>query len=1254
MPGTSSAFSPTLLFSQVQKIIDLGRKRPLESSDLPDLPAAIDPRVEGLSFQDLGLHSAGSFTRSVMGKVGKSLGVMGLLMGACGLLSQATPLIIHALLESAERAPQDMGALWHGLALGAVLCLVNVAEAIVFQHYVYRALTTSQKIVNGLNEQIYRHALTLTRAARLRTPTGDVVNHMGSDTDAVAESSWVWIELINCLFMLILGTASLFGYLGKSAFCALIVILLMVPVTRAIGKKLTQIDHEVMDQRDMRVSLMSQILSGIRIVKFFNWEAKVERDIFKIRSREIGGRLHLAKVRALSILLYVASSVIVSVSTFSLYLALGNQLDAPTVFASLALFAILEGPLGNLGGFIAELAAARVSAERIRLFLREECHAISDKPLSSPEKPFGVSFQHGSIQYGDGTSPALQDLTLAISSGESVAIVGPVGGGKTTLLLAILGEVPLQRGTKLFTHLDGGERPRWAFVPQESFTLNGSFRDNIDFGSLSTDQAIADAISVSALDQDIRNLPRGIDTEIGEHGVNLSGGQKQRMALARAFLARPGMVLLDDPFAAVDEHTENFLAENLLFGAWRDVTRVVVTHRLKHLDKFDKVVFLQNGRIDSIGHYSTLLQKNPGFGAFISSAEHGVQIHELRRLSSPDERVTEASWDGDGDGDGRLTEDEDRERGTVDRRLYLEYIKAMGGRSSRERALVLTLLGLCLAVVTLLPMAQSAWLAFWTSSEAKTLSPMSDLYGIGVFGLLGLGVVVAAYVQNIWWAHRALLASRVLHDGALNAVLKAQIRFFDATPIGRILNRFSRDIDSIEKALPVALEGAIRCVLALVGTAALLLVLVPGIILIIIPVMWWFSRFQRDYRSSAREAQRISSIARSPRFAHFKETLAGLSVIRAYHQEERFLAKHHGTLASYQQAFHGMVAINRWFSTRVPIATAFISLGSACGILVSARLGIVSLGSVGLALTYATRFWGNLNWAVRCFSDLESRMTAVERVRSYQAVQSEPEVTSSDGTPVEGEWPRHGEVRFEGVTARYTAHLPDVLCDVSFHIKPASKVGIIGRTGSGKSTVFQVLYRFIEPRLGRVLIDGVDIGRIPLSRLRRALAIIPQDPTLFRGTIRDNLDRFEECTDEEIWGALEQIYLKDFVASLPNGLGAEVAENGHNFSQGQRQLLCLARAILVKAKVIVMDEATASVDVETDALIQKAIHVALAGRTLIIIAHRLATIADCDQIIALEQGVARVVRTSATQDIGSVTSLDIDGGITVTAPLTES
>jgi ABC-type multidrug transport system fused ATPase/permease subunit len=402
----------------------------------------------------------------------------------------------------------------------------------------------------------------------------------------------------------------------------------------------------------------------------------------------------------------------------------------------------------------------------------------------------------------------------------------------------------------------------------------------------------------------------------------------------------------------------------------------------------------------------------------------------------------------------------------------------------------------------------------------------------------------------------------------------------------------------------------------------------PATIVVIVPVICLFVRVQSMYRRCAREAQRIYSISRSPRFAHFKETMNGLAVIRGLHKGGHFTEEFFKVVAHNQRDFHGMVSLNRWFSVRVPLVGSLVSLGVAAGVVLAAHGGTLGAGVAGLVLIYAMRFWESLNWAVRSFAEVESRMTSVERLRTYGRIEQEPEILLDKPNALPDEtWPLAGTIEFRDVVARYAEHLPDVLKGVSFRIPGGAKAGIIGRTGSGKSTAFQALFRFIEARSGAILIDGKDIRGIPLARLRRSIAIIPQDPTLFRGRLRDNLDRFAQHSDEALWRALERAHLKTFAAGLPGGLEAEVKENGHNFSQGQRQLMCLARALLVDARIIVMDEATASVDVETDALIQETIRRECRDRTVLIIAHRLGTVEDCDLVIDLEDGrTKRVLR----------------------------
>lgn len=497
---------------------------------------------------------------------------------------------------------------------------------------------------------------------------------------------------------------------------------------------------------------------------------------------------------------------------------------------------------------------------------------------------------------------------------------------------------------------------------------------------------------------------------------------------------------------------------------------------------------------------------------------------------------------------------------------------------------------------------------------------------ITIYGVLGILVLTAWYGERILWLYRAAAASRYIHNNALAGVLSAPLRFFDSTPMGRILNRFARDVEAVDDHLSWNIEQSFKSLSQTIGALILIIAVMPIIILVIAPVLMLYYRLQRDYRKSAREAKRLESIARSPRYAHFKELVTGLDAIHGFGREQYFLETYHDILARYQRAFWCSIMLNRWFSTRVPLISGIVALATSLMIVFLAWTSNITPGVAGLVLTYALSFWMSLNWTVRSFSEVESRMTSVERLQHYADLQAEPQVLAQSQLPSSQEWPTHGQIQMHDVCVRYAPHLPRVLHNVSCSIDAGSRVGIIGRTGSGKSTLFQTLFRFVETEQGTITIDGVDIRTIPLERLRKSIAIIPQDPTLFIGTLRSNLDRFSECTDDEVNEALRRVQMTAVIRSLPDGLNTKVLEGGANFSQGQRQLLCLARAILLRARIIVLDEATASVDYATDALIQETIRAELANVTVLIIAHRLETVADADLLIELANG--HVVRTT--------------------------
>lgn len=1213
------------MFSDIRKVVLLARTKVLQAEDMPSLPPHLDPRR--LPFDENALDTSGAraFIRSLF-RQGKPFALPGFLFGlATTLLGLVRPVLVNSFIRAVSASLAEPGRLAFALALAVTLGVVSFVSVLLMQHYFLRLIGCYQLFTNAINRLVYQHSLFLTQKARGLTQVGDVVNHIGSDSDIVADVAMIFSDLTLSVLTIVGSCALLFWYLGITAFLSLALLLLMVPLTRVIARSFAVIDEELMHHRDERVTLMSQVLSGIRVVKYFAWERSVLKEAGAVRTRELHARKRMARAETLATLSYAAVSTVVLFSSLALHVYRGFTLTPALAFTCVSIFALLEEPFGHLSEVISKISTAFVSAGRICVFLQRERLPPAEAENPGAAAP-AIELANATVVFDGQDKPALSGVSVSLLPGESLAIVGPVGSGKSTLLHALLREVPLREGS--LSYLDAHRKavqPRSAYVPQEAFIVNGSLKENLEFGGGQNAERLATALRVSCLEDDLHQLPAGLFTEIGERGVNLSGGQKQRVSLARAVMHAPGLALLDDPLSAVDARTEEQLADRLIFGQWRALTRVVVTHRLSCLGRFDKVLFLVEGKVRGCGTLQQLLASLPEFRDFYADsakADHGTSLlaHEKPAPSAAPAAHTEAV---------RVTEDEDRATGAVKGSVYVDYVKALGGVTFRKRLVMIPLLLFSSMAASLLPLGQKTWLALSSNLQASGAGAQGDLLhrlaggtmsSILVYGAIGLLTLTGVLLNRLLWLERGMAAGRDLHDHMLMSVLRAPLRFFDSTPIGRILQRFSRDVEAVDIQLQWSFETTVRC-LVNIGTAlALILGVLPVMAVVIAPVLWLYYRLQRDYRVPAREAKRLDSIGRSPRFAHFKETLTGLTVIRSYGKTGEFREQFYDRLAHSNRMFYGNYMLNRWFSSRIPLLGALVSSGTAVGVVLYAYTGRISAGVAGLVMVYALSLWESLNWAVRIFAEVEARMTSVERLKFYASLEGEVEVFQKPAAEPAATWPSRGEIVFDRVVARYALHLPPVLKGISFRVPAGARVGIVGRTGSGKSTLLQALFRAMELESGEIRIDGVSIARVSLERLRRSLAIIPQDPTLFLGTLRSNLDRYAEYDDEEVWAALRKARLEAFVRALPGGLQTKVLENGVNFSQGQRQLLCLARALLSEAKVIVMDEATASVDVQTDGLVQEVVRESCRNVTMLIIAHRLGTVADCDLIFEVKEG----------------------------------
>lgn len=1197
-----------VLFLDMGYLVKKARTDIIHEEDMPKLPDRLDPQQgTTLSKWKTGIRPW-RFLFSVIPTYWERLRWGYSFFGLAMVSSLVSPVLINHFIRALDGGDWDKS-----LAVGVMLALCGVVMGVCFQHYFHKTLAANQLTTNDLNQLIFRQSLVLSLRARTKSQVGDIVNHMTSDTDALADFPIILGDLTWAVVTIIGAVSMLFYYIGWSALPAMLVLSALIPLTHFVAKRFVRYEEKMMAEKDARITLMSQVLNSIRVIKFFSWEKAMSKEVAALRQAELKSRKTLARAEVLSGITYLAVSTVVLFIALLTHAYRGQTLDAATVFTCISLFGLLEEPFGQLSRLFSRFSQGLVSSKRIMDFLEQEKVQDIVSPLAG-HSVVAVEMKNASLSYAE--TPVISGLNFQVQKGQSLAIVGPVGAGKSTLLYGILSECRLVAGE---IHVDQ-ELSRVAYVPQEAYIINSSLLENINFGAPEfSKEKLRRSIHQACLDKDLKDLPSGLRTEIGEKGVNLSGGQKQRVSLARAAYANPQLVLLDDPLSAVDVETEKLICDRLLFGEWAGLTRIVVTHRLESLERFDQVLFLKEGEVQAIGTLPELLAQNIEFKKFYSQHDK-TQAGAASISATIEEPAAE-----DAKSASRITDDEEREKGAVKASVYGSYILSLGGEG-RARNWILFLLAFLALAGASMPLLQKGWISNFQKFSPWNGLDITPMTAVWIYGILGAGVLLFNMSNQMFWLERGIIAGKNFHDRMLESILRAPVRFYDSTPVGRVLQRFSRDLESVDIYLQWSFESFIHCLLHVLVALVLIVTVLPVMLFVIVPSLWIYNRLQQDYRRPAREAKRLDSIARSPRYAHFKETLMGLVVIRAFKKEDWFLQDFFRKLQHSQRMFYGHYMLNRWFSAQVPVVAGFISVSTLVGISYGVKNGWLTPGVAGLVTTYAITFWGTLNWGIRIFADIESRMTSVERLKFYSNITSEKLLGAYTPAP---SWPQAGFLKVEGLKVQYAPHLPLVLKGLNFEIQAGEKIGIIGRTGSGKSTLFQDLYRFIEPTEGKILLDGVNVADVDLEKLRRSLAIVPQDPSLFMGTLRSNLDRYHEFTDEEVWAALEKAGMKEFVQGIPLQLSAPVAENGGNLSQGQRQLLCLARALLMDAKIVLMDEATASVDVQTDAQIQRVIRENMKGVTMLIIAHRLGTVSDCDQIIELSEGTVKSIYRSA-------------------------
>ncbi|KAJ2901658.1 hypothetical protein MKZ38_001571 [Zalerion maritima] len=1153
---------------------------------------------------------------------------------------------------------------------------------------------------------------------------GTIINLMSVDSFKIAEiTAYLHFLFAAAPTQLIVAIYLLFTVMGLSSIPGLIVMVLLLPINIAFATGFNSSQKKIMAATDKRIHTTNEILQNIRIIKYFAWERRFRGVVDEKRSAELKALRKRFLIWAGAVAVWNTVPVLITFFSFMVYTLIEKKPLYPSVaFTAISLFSLLRIPLDQLGDMIAHVQESKVSIDRVEEFLNEEETEKYEQLGEDNTDEDGrqvIGFRDATFIWGSKATVAedgsmafrLLDLNIDFQIEKLNVITGPTGSGKTSMLMALLGEMTSIKGK---VYLPGGRsredvRPdpetglaeTCAYVAQQAWLVNANIKDNILFSVPYDEHRYREVIVACALERDLEVLDNGDETLVGEKGITLSGGQKQRISLARAVYSNSKHLLLDDCLSAVDSHTAQWIFNNCIRGPLMSGrTCILVSHNMPLcVPRSHYVVVLDNGRVSAQGPSDKV----------IASGKLGEEVQKSRPGSVAVSRVPSRVPSSVGGGSGATAVGEDgggangqQKTKDVKKKDAMEESKAVGAVTWPVLKLYLSSMGSWWFWATtafvfifqqLASVASNVWVKEWANqyptdsvanphlkvasgsfasqsssqayfgSVAKYVAPQSwwtgnnasvntsaddqgvnATYYLTILAAIGIAGAFSALMRDLWVFYGSLTASWRIHNRLMHAITGARFKFFDVTPLGQIMNRFSKDLEALDQEVSPIAIGVMTCALGIVVTVILIATITPGFLIAGIFITLLYVFVGTFYIRASRDLKRLESVQRSPLFQQFGETLTGVTTIRAYGDERRFIRDNLQRINTQSRPFIYLWACNRWLAFRTDVVGDLVVFFA--GVFIIITLGQIDAGSAGLSLTYAISFTESILWLVRLYATNEQNMNSVERIKEYLDVEQEAEaVIEKSRPPVE--WPAHGEVEFVKYSTRYRPELDRVLRNVNFKLEPHEKVGIVGRTGAGKSSLTLAIFRALEADEGKIMIDGVDISTIGLQDLRDAITIVPQEPTLFTGTIRTNLDPFELYTDAEIFEALRRVHLIGPSEKIPTAtttpvatsaaldsepeseqtptnknvfvdLSSAVSESGSNLSQGQRQLLCLARAMLKNPNVLVMDEATASIDYATDSKIQETIRELTS--TIITIAHRLQTISDYDKVIVLDKG----------------------------------
>ncbi|XP_044272820.1 probable multidrug resistance-associated protein lethal(2)03659 isoform X2 [Tribolium madens] len=1026
----------------------------------------------------------------------------------------------------------------------------------------------------------------LKKTSLQKVTTGQLINLMSNDVstfdNAIIFLHFVWFGLVE----LIIGTYFINVTIGPGATSGILVMLICFLFQTYIAKYTASNRKRVASSTDYRIQLLNDLICGIQIIKMYAWEKPFKKLVEIARNLEL---TEISKTNRLFVLNdsfnYVLIQIIIFVGILGAIL-LHTPITSQYVFAMANIYGHLRitltifAPLGIL-----HFGELRTSILRIQEFLLTDNENSKKNALvHKTEKTIsGISVTDLCVKWDNSQNDfVLKNITLSATCGQLIGIVGPAGSGKSALLQTIIDETEVISGK---FSVNG----RIAYASQEAWIFSASVKQNILFGEEMDEEKYQKVVKVCALEHDLALLPYGDNTLVGERGVMLSGGQKARINLARSVYRDADIYLLDDPLSAVDAHVGQIIFKNCIRGYLKNKCVILVTHQLTYLQEATNIYSLKNGRLYCNEHFDKIFEYN---------SDNAPNDKDLVIKSNNEYSV--------------LPSKTKEVRGNLKMiKIYKSYF-TVGGKS---------LFFFVIFIFFLLQYTTNGldyFTSFWLNVEQGSMkleSQVRDFFSyenfLIVYSCILLILLLLIFIYSWAFVKYIKNASTYLHNEMLAKVLNADLSFFHNNSDGRILNRFSMDMGSVDQKVPLQLIWILPTLMSCLGTCVLISILNFWMIFPTIALFPIYYCLGVVFQPTVKGIKRTEGITRSPVYSHLTATLQGLTTIKAFGaqnilQEE--FEKHQNIHSSALHTVIGIYALIGFIAEFISVlyttvvSFAFFLFGKGAYI-----------GNVGLAIHLAIQLTGLVGFLMRIWSSLDSEITSVERILDYTKLSQE---TGGKQSPPKT-WPSEGRISFQSVSLRYSSTEPPVLKNVNFTIEPGEKIGIIGRTGAGKSSLVSTLFHLFHFE-GTIFIDNVDTKSITLQDLRSKISVIPQDPVLFLGTLRKNLDPFDEFSDAQLWSALEDVEMKSVIPKLES----EVSERGSNFSVGQKQLLCLVRAMLRNNKIVVLDEATANIDFETDELIQSAIRRKFQNSTVLTIAHRLNTVLDSDKILVMNDGVA--------------------------------